>query len=136
MGAKLDLQSIQCLNIFSRVTGVRTKSCFTYNKCMFFVVEQRSLSRAIGEKGANIKRLGLMLRQRVKVIPESNIDNFTRMVVQPVKFKSIGIDAEGYATIFAGQQAKASLIGRDKVRILELSDILKQHFNIKGLRVI
>jgi NusA-like KH domain protein len=136
MGAKLDLQSIQSMNIFSRLTGVRTQACFTYNRTLFFIVEPRASARAIGEKGANVKRLGLMLRQRVRVIPESNIENFARMIVQPVTFKSLTVDNEGYATISAGQQAKASLIGRDKVRIMELADILKQHFNIKGLRVI
>lgn len=135
MGAKLDLKSIQCINIFYKVTGVRTQESFVYNNVRLFVVDSSFLGKALGEKGMNIRRLGYLLHQRVKVIPESNLENFTRMIVQPVKFKRI-VDENGLVTIFAGQQAKASLIGRDKVRIQELAEILKGHFGIKGLRVV
>ncbi len=135
MGAKLDLKSIQCINLFSRVTGVRTQESFVYNNARIFVVDPKFLGKALGEKGANLRKLSVMLRQRVRVIPESGLENFTRMIVQPVKFKKI-VDEEGYITIHAGQQAKASLIGRDKVRIRELAEILKGHFGIKGLRVV
>lgn len=135
MGAKLDLKSIQCINIFYKVTGVRTQESFVYNNVRLFVVDSSMLGKALGEKGINIRRLGYMLHQRVRVIPESGIENFTRMIVQPVKFKRM-VDESGFVTIFAGQQAKASLIGRDKVRIKELSELLRQHFNIKGLRVV
>ena len=136
MGAKLDLESIQCINIFSKVTGVRTKDCFIYNNTRVFVVMPPLLPRALGEKGANIKQLSYLLRGRVRILPESNIENFVRMLVMPVKFKKLIVEEDGTVTIIAGQQAKASLIGRDKVRLGELNDILKQYYNIKSLKIV
>ena len=136
MGAKLDLKSIQCINIFSKVTGVRTKDCFMYNNTRVFIVMAPLLPRALGEKGANIKQLSYLLRGRVRILPEANIENFVRMLVMPVQFKRLTVGEDGVATILAGQQAKASLIGRDKVRLDELDNILKQYYNIKSLKIV
>jgi len=135
MGTKLDQQSIQCLNIFAKISGVRTQDCFTYNNTKIFVVKPRLLSKAVGEKGKNVKRLSNLLRTRVRVISPSNVDVFVKDVVQPIKFKKLIVD-DGAVTIYAGQQSKASLIGREKVRLNELSDILKRYFGVKVLKVV
>lgn len=136
MGAKLDLKSIQCINLFIRVTGVRTKDCFMYNNAMVFVVGPKMLPKALGEKGENLRRLSYMLRGRVRILPASGLENFVRMLVMPVRFKKLIAEEDGNVTIIAGQQAKASLIGRDKVRLEELENILKQYFNIKSLKIV
>ena len=125
MGTKLDQQSIQCLTIFAKVAGVRTKDCFTYNNTKIFVVQPRLLPKAIGEKGKNVRKMSTLLRTKVRVIPSTDLEKFVRDLVQPVKFKKFVIE-DHQATIFAGQQAKASLIGRNKVRLNELSEILKR----------
>jgi len=135
MGAKLDLKSIQCINIFSRVASVRPNGCFTYNNTQVFVVKPGLLPKAIGERGRNIHRLSTLLRTRVRVISEGNVEEFVKEVVQPVKFKRL-VREDGRITIIAGQQAKASLIGRNKVRLNELLEVLKQYYGIKTLKVI
>ena len=136
MGAKLDLNSIQCINLFYRITGVRTKNCFEYNNKTIFVVDKHFLQRALGENSQNVHRLSLMLRKRVKVIPYSNMENFVRLVVQPIRFKRILIESDGQVVINAGMQAKASLIGRDKVKLNQLAEILKQNFQVKSVKVV
>ena len=135
MGTKLDQQTIQCLTIFARVAGVRTKDCFTYNRTMIFVVNRNMLPRAVGEKGKNVRKMSALLRTKVRVISSSDLENFVKDVIQPIKFKKF-IVADHQATIFAGQQAKASLIGRNKVRLNELSEILKRYFNVKTVRIV
>lgn len=135
MGTKLDNQSIQCLTIFAKVTGVRTKDCFTYNNTMIFMVNPYMLPKAIGERGRNVRKMSALLRTKVKVISTSDLENFVKDVVQPVRFKKFVVE-DHKATIFAGQQAKASLIGRNKVRLNELLEILKRYFGVKTLRII
>jgi NusA-like KH domain protein len=136
MGAKLDLQSIQCINIFSKVANVRPNGCFVYNNTQVFIVKPQFLSKAVGEHGKNVHRLSSMLRMRVRVVASSDIEHFVKEIVQPVRFKKLVIDDDGNITIVAGQQAKASLIGRNKVRINELSEVLRQYYGIKTLKVI
>ena len=135
MGAKLDLKSIQCINIFSRVANVHPNGCFTYNNTQVFIVKRGLLPKAIGEKGKNVHRLSALLRTRVRVIAEANVEEFVKEVVQPVKFKRF-IKEDNKVTIIAGQQAKASLIGRNKVRLNELLEVLKQYYGVRILKVI
>jgi len=135
MGVKLDQQSIQRINIFSKITRVRAQDCFIYNNSVFYVVRPGLLPKAIGEKGNNIKRLSLLLRTKVRVIPTSDMEMFVKNLVQPVKFKRF-VTSDGQITIFAGQQAKASLIGRNKVRLNELSEVLKRYFGTKIVKIV
>ena len=135
MGTKLDQQSIQCLNIFSKIAGVRTQDCFMYNNARIFVVKPRLLSKAVGERGKNVRRMSNLFRTRVRVMSGSTLGNFIKDIVQPVKFKKLVIE-NGQVTIYAGQQAKASLIGRNKVRLIELADILKRYYGIKVLKIV
>ncbi|MFC1685552.1 NusA-like transcription termination signal-binding factor [Nanoarchaeota archaeon] len=135
MGLKLDQQSIQCLTLFSRIANVRTKECFDYNNTKVFIVKRELLSKAVGEKGRNVKRLSNLLRTKVRIIPDSELADFIKDVIQPVKFKKILIE-NNMITIFAGQQAKASLIGRNKVRLEELANILKRQYGVKSLRIV
>jgi ribosomal protein S3 len=39
-------------------------------------------------------------------------------------------------SIQAGQQSKASLIGRNHARIDELSSIVKQYFDVKEIKIV
>ena len=135
MGTKLDHQSIQCLTIFARVAGVRTKDCFIYNNTRIFVVKPKLLPKAIGERGRNVHRMSTLLRTKVRVISSTELESFVKEVVQPIRFKKFIIE-DHKAIIFAGQQAKASLIGRNKVRLNELSEILKRYFGVNSLRII
>ncbi len=135
MGTKLDQNAIQCLNLFARIAGVRTKDSFVYNNTRIFVVKHRLLPKAVGERGRNVKRMSDLLHSKVRVIGMSNVGNFVKDIVQPVRYKKIVIE-NGQVTIFAGQQAKASLIGRDKVRLTELAEILKRYYGIKAIKVV
>ena len=135
MGATLDLDMIYSLNLFSKISGVRTKSCFRYNNWLIFVVPPQIISKALGERGDNIKQMSRMLKTKVKVIPSSSLEPFVKSIVYPVKFKRLSFE-NGEVTIFAGPNSKASLIGRDKARAQELERILKDYFNIRELKII
>ena len=124
------------LNLFERITGVRTKSCFIYNRTLIFAVPQASISRAIGSQAENIKRLASILGQKIRVIalPKNNVKRFILDLIAPIKIDSV----EDYATtieISASTQSKAALIGRNKVRLEELEKITKDVLG-KELRVI
>ena len=135
MGAKLDLDLIHSINLFSRITHVSTKNCFRYNNWLIFVVPAPLIPKAIGERGENVKQMSRMLKGKVKVISESTLEPFVKSIIYPLKFKRI-TNENDEITIFAGPNSKAPLIGRDKVRLQELSNILKQHFNAKSLKIV
>ena len=135
MGAKLDLDLIHSINLFSKITRVQTNQCFRYNNWLIFAVPPKLLPKALGERGDNIKQLSRMMKTKVKVIPESSIEPFVISIIYPLKFKRLTFE-NNEVTIFAGPNSKASLIGREKVRAAELERILKGQFNIKELKIV
>jgi NusA-like KH domain protein len=135
MGAKLDLDLIHSINLFSRITRVHTKCCFRYNNWLIFVVPQQMISKAIGAGGENVRQMSRMLKLKVKVIPSSTIEPFVKSIVYPIRFKRLSVE-NNEATIFAGPNSKASLIGRDKIRLHELERILKDYFSIRELKIV
>jgi NusA-like KH domain protein len=132
----LDMQFIRYLNLFERMTRVRTKNCFSYNNIIIFGVHPALVSRAIGENGKNIRQMSEILGKKIKVIafPSRNIYEFICKIIEPIKFKSLEMN-NNEVIINAGRQSKAALIGRNKQRLEELSEIIKEYYG-KDVRII
>ena len=134
----IDMACIRYLNLFGRVTGIRTNSCFLYNRALVFAVPQHLVSKAIGEQGRNVRQMISIVKKKIKIVsaPETPADcgRFIAEIVSPVGFKSIEVTSNEII-ISANRQSKASLIGRDKVRLQELEKITKEMFN-KNIRII
>jgi len=138
MARTLDMKFIRYLNLFEKITKVRTQHCFCYNFWIVFLVHRIEMVRAIGESGKNIKKLSRILEKKVKIVAipsgEEDLEKFILAIVYPVKFKSVEIK-DDCITINAGMQSKAALIGRNKTRLSEMKDILNQYFGAKDVRI-
>jgi len=138
MARTLDMKFIRYLNLFERVTKVRTQHCFFYNFTIVFLVPRSQVARAIGEGGRNIKKLSQILEKKVKIISiplgKEDMHRFVLDIIYPVRFKNIEVKDNG-VLISAGMQSRASLIGRNKRRLNEMREILEQYFGIKEIRI-
>ena len=138
MARTLDMKFIRYLNLFERVTKVRTQHCFFYNFTIVFLVPRSQVARAIGEGGRNIKKLSQILEKKVKIISiplgKEDMHRFVLDIIYPVRFKNIEVKDNG-VLISAGMQSRASLIGRNKRRLNEMREILEQYFGIKEVRI-
>ncbi len=134
----IDMQHMRYLNLFERVTKIRTRFCFNYNETIFFCVPRFLMFRAIGENASNIRRMSEILNKRVRIIAYPNSINdlrrFFESIVNPVIFKDIGVN-ENEITVTANTQSKAVLIGRNKRRLLEMQKIMKDFFG-KEFRIV
>jgi NusA-like KH domain protein len=132
----LDMQFIRYLNLFEKITRVRTKNCFSYNNMIIFGVQPIFVSKAIGENGRNIKQMSEIIGKKIKVIafPSRNIYEFICKIIEPLKFKSLEMNDKD-VIINAGRQSKAALIGRNRQRVEELNEIVKEYYN-KEVRII
>lgn len=134
----LDLTLIRYLNLFEKITRVRTDSCFVYNNILFFAVPKSFVYRAVGEQGNNIKQLSQIISKRIKVIekPESEQD-FTKFIldiISPVQPKNIDISIKE-VVITAGKLNYNALIGRDKQKFKELQKIIEEYLG-KELKIV
>lgn len=127
----LDMQDIRQLNLFQKVTGIRTRFSFPYNNTVFFCVPRPMIMKAVGKEAINIRKISQVLKKRVRVIPSPNgeeeIQKFIESIVSPVEFKELEVK-EGEVILTAGSQSKAALIGRNKRRLVEMQKIVKDFF--------
>ncbi len=137
---KLDIKAIQNMNLFEKITGVKSKYCLTYNNALIFIVPRHMMSKALGPGGSNISNISRRLNKKVRVIPHPQAQNtielerFIRAMIYPHDFKSI-VHENTELIIFSMPRTKAALIGRNKQRIGELSDILEEFFGIKHILI-
>ncbi len=128
----IDMRSIRYLNLFEKITKVRTKYCFSYNYEIIFVVPYHLLSKAIGEGGRNVKKLFEILGKKVKIVsaPGGDADawQFITALVYPIKLRSLDL-TPNEMVINAGRQSKAMLIGRNKKRLEEMQEIVQEYFH-------
>ena len=134
----IDMQTMRYLNLFNRVSNVKTTRCFVYNNTILFAVPNAMMRQAIGPEARNVRMMQETLGKRVKIISEAqgprDVERFVRSVVDPVGFKSINVEGEE-AVINAGGQYKAALIGRNKARLDELALIIQNVFG-KQLKIV
>ncbi|MFA5992896.1 MAG: hypothetical protein WC796_04280 [Candidatus Pacearchaeota archaeon] len=134
----IDMKFMRYINLFSKISGVSPKHCFMYNSTIIFSVPSVKLSKAIGENGKNIKKVSDILDKKVKVVMVPNglgdAEGFVSTIIYPAQMKSVEIKGNQFI-INAGQQNKAMLIGRNKVRFEEMRRIIKDYFG-KDLRIV
>jgi len=134
----LDMQFIRYANLFSKVTRIRCSHCFEYNNAIVFAIPRHSIMKAIGKDSSNLEKLSRVIGKRVKIVAIPNgkedLTSFVSMITKPVRFNGVEIKGDE-AIITAGIQSKAALIGRGKVRLSEMENILGQYFGVKKVRI-
>jgi len=135
---KIDMQHMRYINLFAKVSRIIPEHCFIYNGQIIFVVPESKVSKAIGDNGKNIKKVSEVLNKKVKVvtIPDGikDAEKFISTIIYPAQLKSVEIK-DNTLIINAGHQNKAMLIGRNKVRLEEMREIIKSYFG-KEVRVV
>lgn len=130
----INMKDLMYLNLFEKITKVRTRHSFKYNDKIFFCVPKKFLKQAIGEDAKNIKKINKITGKRVRVVPQPNpnskedIKQFIQKIVSPIEFRDIEI-TDDEIKINAGSMNKASLIGKNKRRLNEMNEITKDYFD-------
>jgi transcription termination/antitermination protein NusA len=128
------------INLFGKLTNVQTTKVFNYNNQIVFAVPKTKVSLAIGKNAVNVKKLSEILRRKIKVVALPLEDNnegickFVEDVVEPIEFNKVEVKDDS-VVISAGRQSKAALIGRNRAREKELSEVLKNFFHITKFRI-
>lgn len=126
------------MNLFEKVTRIRTRYSFSYNDTLMFAVPRGLISKALGRNNENLRKISGILKKRIRVvaIPDGmkDVKSFVQAVINPVSFNSIEITPDE-VIVTAGPQNKAALLGRNKRRLEEMKEIISNFFKL-GYRVI
>lgn len=133
----IDMKSLMYLKLFNQVTRINTQDCFTYNNTLYFCVPTNLLSRAVGDAGKNVKRLSEITKKRIRIIklPRgiSDAKNFINSLIDPIQVNEVTIN-DNEIIISGSTQTKATIIGRNKRRLVEMQKIIQDFFG-KEFRV-
>ena len=66
--ATLNIECIQQINLFAKITKVRAQNCFNYSNSIIFIVDPKYIKKALGKQNTNLKKLGIALKRRVRII--------------------------------------------------------------------
>ena len=133
------MKTMRYLNLFSQICKVPTKYCFNYNNSIIFIVPLSKVTRAIGSGARNVKLLCSKIGRKVRVlglpneINSATVSKFVSSLVEPITFTKLELRNKTIM-ITGGRQARASLIGRNRIREEELLKLLKGVFGIEGLK--
>lgn len=134
MKGTLDIKDIQNINLFEKVTGIKARCCFDYNSVTIFAVPQTSIKRISGDKFNFLQnKIGKL---RIIAMPESqsesDLTGFITSLIYPITFKKLELNGNELS-IYAHPKVKARLIGKDKIRLKELSEAIEMFFNIEKI---
>src|SRR3989344_5513037 len=132
--AIIDMKTMRYINLLDKISHVKTSKCFIHNNSIFFVVNRRDVSKAIGPGAVNVRKIQEKTDRKIKIIEEIDnikyIKNFIEDIISPVRIKSIDIK-DNLVVITAGSnQNKATIIGRDRRREEELNKVIHDYFNM------
>jgi NusA-like KH domain protein len=134
----INMEDMRHINLFEKITKIQTRLYFHYNRTIYFCVPEKFLGKAIGQKGKNIRKIGLLLKKRVKIISQpkdiNDIEKFIKAIVEPINFKSVEVTEDEIIITAGNKQNKASLLGRNKTRLSEMQKIIRNFFE-KDLRI-
>lgn len=133
---KFDVNIMKLISLFESITGTDVKDCIEQGKKIIFIVNEAQISKAIGKRGLNIKKLEKLLNKKVKVIEFSNdLLQFVQNVVFPQKVKEIS-EEDGIVTINPpDSKTRGMLIGHNAQNLRNTEKIINRYFPIKEIKV-
>lgn len=133
MKKTIDMKDMRHLNLFEKITRIRTRHCFEYNDYIMFCVPKFKLSQALGKENSNIRRISEILKKKIRVVPcprsEEDAKRFIESIISPATFKEFKINENEIIISSGGVQNKATLLGRNKRRYLEMRKIVNNFFD-------
>ncbi len=133
----IDQATIQVMQMFEAFTRVPLKDCVVTESHITFIVPPGEAGRAIGAKGATVKRLEEKLRRRVKVVEFSEDPAiFIRNLLSPLAVKEVHQDPGDVLRIVPQDyRTRGLIIGRNAQNLRAVEAVVQRYFPIKELKV-
>lgn len=131
-----DAGAMKFMSSFEFVTHANIKDLVVNNDLLLFIVKQGEIGKAVGPKGANVKRLEKMFKKKIKIVEFSSEPvNFIKNLVYPLKVSDVSEDEGIYIIAPVDSKTRSLLIGKNACNLRFYESVVKRHFPIKELRV-
>lgn len=127
--AVLTQETIGYINVFENVTKARVKDIIK-NSELLFIVKEGEIAKAIGKNGRNIRKIGRLLRKKIKVVEfNKEAEKFVQNLIKPIESNVYKHDEDVIIEVKTTQE-KARIFGKNKRNLKELNEIVKKYFNV------
>lgn len=136
-----DNNTLQTISHFEKLTKVKVRDFYEHNDRLIFIIETGGLMRALGDNGANVKKLSDQLNKRLKVAEfNSDMKLFVRNVLHPLKVEKMEMDTptEGVLTLYdSDQKTKGLIIGAKAQNLRFYERVIQKYFpQVKEVKVV
>ena len=126
---KLDLEQIQTINLFEKITKVSARDCFEFGGKLVFLVPEKKIFLAVGKGGSNVEKMSRLLKKKIKIVAYSEDPvNFIKSFVSPIKPEEIVQEGNTIIIKVAVVSERAILIGRNSQNLKSLKEIIKKYY--------
>jgi len=135
---KYDLQLMKLMPVFENKTGAKVKDCFYDDfETLWFIVNKGEIGKAVGKKGANIRRMEQVLKRKFRVFEFSDkLETFIANLIYPLKIDEITMEGQIVTMKGPDTKTKGLLIGRNAQNLRNYESIIKRYFPIEELKVV
>lgn len=133
---KYNIDIINYINLFEKVTRAKVKGCYLMNSGLIFIVNLGEAGKAIGKSGQNIKRLRDMLKKNIKIVEfNPDLTKFVKNLIYPVNSKINKVNENTIEIEVKGAKAKEMILGRKRENFKDFQQIVSDYFSAE-LKVI
>ncbi|MBS3172635.1 NusA-like transcription termination signal-binding factor [Candidatus Woesearchaeota archaeon] len=135
---KYNLELIQYINHFEKITNTQVKDCFFEEEKLIFIVNPGQASKAVGKNGVNAKKFVSQTNKRIK-ITEFNEDpiKFINSLISPIKAEEITLENKLVKIKVNATKDKGLLIGRNSKNLENLKKVVQKYFqDIEDIKII
>ncbi|HLC55386.1 MAG TPA: NusA-like transcription termination signal-binding factor [Candidatus Nanoarchaeia archaeon] len=128
-----DLQLIGYITTFESLTRAKMKDVFyDDNLILTFIVLEGEGGKAIGKGGSNVKRLGNLLKKRIRIIEFANdAVEFSKNCILPLVPRAIKQEENKILIEMENTQQKAMLLGRNKSNFSNMQKIVQRYYPVQ-----
>src|SRR3989338_1974257 len=135
---KLNLDSINNINLFERLTGARVKDCLAQGDgSLWFLVEEGSIKKALGKDNSNINRVGRIMKKKIRIIGFSkDVCIFVRNLIYPNKVDDIKLEEKIVKIVVQDSVIKGRIFGRSRENLKKINDLVKNYFDVEEVKIV
>ena len=133
MAIKISTEDFRVISIFERITKIYPKDCLITDDMIYFLVEGKKISLAIGKGGSVIKEVSKHLGKPIKLFEySSDPQTFIKNMIPTAE--NIKIE-NGSVEISVPAKERSAAIGREGKNIKAIKEFAIRHLGVANLRL-
>ena len=138
MRIKYDINVMKFISLFESATGSNLRDCFIQEEKIMFIVKSGQIGKALGKRGANIRKLENLLKKKIRIIEfDEDVLQFVKNAVYPLQIKDISEENNIITITPVDLKTRGYLIGRSASNLRNTEKIIRRYFeNISEIKVV